>query len=69
MNSDMTIKDDDLYGFLALAVRNMGRNGGRYNNPTSLQKFMQSARKALRKVSQHMCLHCPRWHRLLKTPT
>jgi cyclopropane-fatty-acyl-phospholipid synthase len=53
MNGDMTIKGDDLYGFLALAVRNMGRNGDRFNNPTSLQKIMQSARKMLRKVSQH----------------
>lgn len=53
MNGGMTIKDDDLYGFLALAVRNMGRNGERFNNPTAAQKFMQSARKTLRKISQH----------------
>ncbi len=53
MNGGMTIKDDDLYGFLGLAVRNMGRNGERFNNPTSLQKFIQSARKAMRTVSQH----------------
>ena len=53
MNGGMTIKGDDIYGFLALAVRNMGRNGERFNNPTSLQKFMQTARKVLRKVSQH----------------
>jgi len=53
MNGNLTVKDDDLYGFLALAVRNMGRNGERFNNPTNLQKIMQFARKALRKISQH----------------
>ncbi len=53
MNGDITIKNDDLYGFLALAVRNMGRNGERFNNPAKIQKSMQSVRKALRKVSQH----------------
>lgn len=53
MNGDLTLKDDDLYGFLALAVRNMGRNGDRFNNPASLQRFLQSAGKALRKISQH----------------
>jgi len=53
MNGDMTIKDDDLYGFLGLAVRNMGRNGERFNNPTPVQRIMQSTRKILRKISQH----------------
>ncbi len=53
MNGDMTIKDDDLYGFLSLAICNMGRNGDRFNNPTTMQKFMQSTRKLLRKISQN----------------
>jgi len=53
MNGGMTIKDDDLYSFLSLAVRNMGRNGERFNNPTPTQKFTQSAQRMLRKISQH----------------
>lgn len=53
MNGGMTIKDDDLYGFLELAVRNMGRNGERFNNPTAVQRIMQSTRKIFRKISQH----------------
>ncbi len=53
MHGTLTIKNDDLYGFLSLAVLNLGRNGERFNNPTTGQKFMQSARKILRKISQH----------------
>ena len=53
MHGTMTIKNDDLYGFLSLAILNLGRNGERFSNPTSGQKFMQSARKILRKISLH----------------
>ncbi len=53
MKGTITIKNDDLYGFMSIAILNLGRNGERFNNPTTAQKYMQSARKILRKISQH----------------
>ena len=53
MNGDMTIRDDDLFGFMELAVRNMGRNGAWHHGPSRRKKFMKSLRRMTRFVSQH----------------
>jgi cyclopropane-fatty-acyl-phospholipid synthase len=53
MNGEMTIRDDDLYGFMELAVKNMGRNGDRFNNPSKMQGIAQKARRSLRRISQY----------------
>jgi cyclopropane-fatty-acyl-phospholipid synthase len=53
MTGEMTIKDDDLFGFMELAVRNMGRNGQWHNGMTRKKKFARSLRRMTRLVSQH----------------
>ncbi|MGB5863020.1 MAG: cyclopropane-fatty-acyl-phospholipid synthase family protein [Sulfitobacter sp.] len=53
MQGRLTIEGDDLYGFLALAVSNMGRNSGRFDMSSPVRGMAQRLRKLARALSQH----------------
>ncbi|GHA57678.1 cyclopropane-fatty-acyl-phospholipid synthase [Amylibacter ulvae] len=53
----LTIANDDLYGFVALAIRNIARNSGRFANSTIWwQRPLVGLRKSLRRLEQRNIL-------------
>ena len=52
MNGNLSIKNDDLYGFMELAVLNLGRNGNSGHTQTPRKKIVNSLRRVMRFISQ-----------------
>ncbi len=52
MNGNLSIKNDDLYGFMELAVLNLGRNGNSGHTQTPRKKIVNSLRRVMRLISQ-----------------
>lgn len=53
MSGDLTIHNDDLFGFLSLAVQNIGRNRDNMGHNPWLHRLIQNIRRLGRTISQH----------------